>query len=152
MVLSDDKIQWNNDIHLKWRSWNGSDIAFFTWLGNWFCLAKNAKYAYYVPESCTLLFDRNIVCKFSFYSTTSGLQCLPALLKTHESEDKEAEYKHIFVHIDTCMLILIKDLSLSLTPVAHRLSDRTGSPRTRNVWNFLVLKGPPVLHMTFRGQ
>jgi len=47
------------------------------------------------------------------------------------------------------MLIFIKDLSLSITPVAQRLSDRTGSPQ--NVWNFLVLKGPPVLPMTFRG-
>lgn len=34
----------------------------------------------------------NIVCKFSFYGTTvsPGLQFLPALLKTHESEDKDS--------------------------------------------------------------
>lgn len=45
----------------------------------------------------------------------------------------EAEYKLIFVHIDKYMVIFIKDLSL--TPVAHRLSDRTGSAQTPLDWS-----------------
>lgn len=123
--------------------------AFFTWLGNWFCVAKNAKNVYYVPVSCTLVcltrtlvicgeIKMNIVCKFSFYTMTvsTGLPFLPALLKTQDKESvKWKQNTNIFVHIDKYMVIFIKELSLSLTPVAHRLSDRTGNVGTPLDWS-----------------